>query len=164
MEFKTESRPKVSDELSKDKSRKFILLAFREYTKREWEEFDKWGMTIYEYTSDSANGRSMAQLFEKYDVIVINIVDVESAQFYSLSRGDPLLDTYSIHVCSLCTKRRSERDCSQFGIVSQLKRFLSAKNAAEFVRYLLVGDPKKVRPEWQETLIKLGEGCVGFFR
>jgi len=41
-------------------AKKFIILALREYTKVEWEEFGKWGMIVYEYTKDGANGRSIS--------------------------------------------------------------------------------------------------------
>jgi len=160
MDFKVQVKSSVQVKPAK----KFIILAFREYTKAEWEEFDKWGMTVYEYTKDSANGRSMAQLLEKYDVVIIDMIKDESFQFYALSRGDPELESYLIHVSSLCSRRRSERDCQQYGIQSQLKKFLSVKSLAEFLQYLIIGDPKKARPEWVDGLIKLGEGCVGFCR
>ena len=155
----------ASQDSISEKPRKFILLAFRDCVKCELHEFAKWGMTVYEYSPESVNERSMAQLFEKYDVVILNMTKIDDVNFYSLSRGDPALEAFTIHTCSLCGKRRrSDRDCERYGIQSQLKKFLTVKTLAEFIQYLIIGDPKKARPEWQDFLIKIGEGCMGFCR
>jgi len=149
----------VVPSVSPPQPKKFIILMFRKYTDLEWETFEKWGLRVYEYTSTSAAGQSLHQLLEKYDVVLIDMIKDESFQFYSLSQGDPLVKA---HVCSLVGKRRrSNCDCERYGIMSQLKRFLEVTNADEFIRYLLMGNPKKPSSETVDAAKKIVEGLFG---
>jgi len=166
MEFKQSVKVVSDSTLSRsssvkvdEKPRKFVVLCFRKYTDAEWETFEKWGLRVYEYTKTSAGDQTLPQLFEKYDVVLIDMLKDESFLFYSLSRGDPLLKA---HVCSLVGKRRrSQCDCERYGIMSQLKRLMNVSSAEEFISYLLMGDPKKPSSETVDAVKKIVEGVFG---
>ena len=68
----------------------YIFLLSRDLLKSEKEELKKW-FKVFAFTKQTVNGRTVLELLNDYDVLLLNIYDASHRQFYSESIK--LLDT-----------------------------------------------------------------------
>jgi len=135
---------------------KLVLLTQRNLTDGEWDVLEKF-MKVYQYRVDSVNNRSLNQLLDSYDLVVIGIETEEGRQFWSTEMN---VKRDGVGVVLLVTTRQEKSIIDAYRADRMIKWLPSvAQSAGDLMKHLFAEHIPRVLPRWKKYL-KMAFRCI----
>lgn len=138
---------------------KYIFLLSRDLHKDEKDELKKW-LCVYNYNPATANGRTVNELFNNYDAILITMSDSDNHQFYS--ENYKLLEEHPsvirVYVGKLKDTKEHKDELIKAWHIDYFVKKITLKNASKdelLHKLLCVMLPKPKRTSWKDMIVLL---------